>query len=161
MIALRYYGNPKAGFTYLQEVNFKQLLNQPVPGQAAPSTRLMVPSKAEFEQWMREGARSRRPSELSQEVSHPADWGPAYVPGIESGPPSLAHSTAAEKAEVFLARQPFAAQFAKRACRIGGADLIEVSFAQLSDPTGHTCGVVRVNLKTGECSWLGVPAVPK
>lgn len=160
MIALRYYDDPKAGFIYLQEVNHERLiLGQPEPGQAAPGTRLMVPSKADFAQWMRDETRFRGLPELSQKLNHPEDWGPAYVPGIENGPPSSEHSIAAEKAEVFLAKQTFAAQFAKRACRIGGADCIDVSFALLSDPTGHTRGIVRVNMKTGECSWLGVHEV--
>jgi hypothetical protein len=73
MIALRYYGNPKAGFTYLQEVNWDGLArSQPVPGEPAPGTRIMVPSKAEFQQWLREGAKSRIPS-LDQTFEPSAD----------------------------------------------------------------------------------------
>jgi hypothetical protein len=63
MIALRYYDNPKAGFIFLQEVNWDRLARgQPVPGEPAVGMRLMVPSKADFQQWLREGPKSRIPS---------------------------------------------------------------------------------------------------
>lgn len=84
-----------------------------------------------------------------------ADWGPAYVPGMEHGPASREHSIAAQKAEAFVARQKFAGQYAKRACAVAGSDPIDVSFALLSDRTGKTRGIVSVSSKTGECSWLG------
>jgi hypothetical protein len=60
MIALRYYDNPKAGFVYLQEVNWDRLARgQPVPGEPAPGTRIQVPSKAEFQHWLRDNEKSR------------------------------------------------------------------------------------------------------
>jgi hypothetical protein len=151
MIALRYYGNPKTGFTYLQEVNWDQLARgQPVPGEPAPGDRMMVPSKAEFEQWFREGAKSRIPSrdqtvEPAADLSSGAHWGWIYQRGMEHGPASKEHSVALGKAEAFLAKQSFAAQFAKRAFMVDGADPIEVSFISLSIPGGETRGVVGVN----------------
>ena len=84
-----------------------------------------------------------------------ADWGPAYAPGMEHGPASLKQSAAAHRAEAFMAEQEFASQFAKRACVISGSEPIDVSFALLRDPTGTPHGVVRVNMTTGQCSWLG------
>ncbi len=85
----------------------------------------------------------------------PTDWGPAYVNGMENGPASLEHSRAMYKAEQFMIQQKFANQYAKRACAVGGSDLIDVSFALLSDMTGKTRGIVRMNLKTAKCSWVG------
>ena len=84
-----------------------------------------------------------------------ADWGPAYVPGMEHGPASKDHSVAAHKAEAFMAQQKFASQYAKRACAVSGSDPIDVSFALVSDKSGKTRGIVGVSAKTGECSWLG------
>ena len=86
---------------------------------------------------------------------NPADWGPAYVKGMENGPASREHSIAMHKAERFMAKQNFANQYARRACIVGGYELIDVSFALLSDKTGKTRGIVKVNLKTGECYWVG------
>jgi hypothetical protein len=74
---------------------------------------------------------------------------------MEYGPASIEHSKAMHKAESFMSKQKFANQYAKRACSVGGSELIDVSFALLSNKSGKTCGVVRVNMKTGECSWLG------
>lgn len=162
MIALRYYDNPKAGFIYLQEVNWDRLArDQPAPAEPAPGTRIQVPSKAEFQQWCREGAKSRIPSldqtvEPAADLSSSAHWGWIYQRGMEHGPASKEHSVALGKAEAFLAKQPFAAQFAKRAFMVDGADPIEVSFIAPSIPGGETRGVVRVNPSNGECSWLGV-----
>ncbi|MGA2324392.1 MAG: hypothetical protein ABSG22_11150 [Sedimentisphaerales bacterium] len=88
---------------------------------------------------------------------NPSDWGPAYVEGMEYGPASREHSIAMHKAESFMSQQKFATQYAKRACSVGGSELIDAHFALLSDKSGKTYGVVRVNMKTGECSWLGEP----
>ncbi len=88
---------------------------------------------------------------------NPSDWGPAYVEGMEYGPTSIEHGKAMHKAESFMSQQKFANQYAKRACSVGGSELIDVSFALLSDKSGKTHGVVRVNMKTGECLWVGEP----
>lgn len=87
---------------------------------------------------------------------NPADWGPAYVKGMENGPAEMDLSKAMHKAEQFMAEQQFADQYARRACAVRGRrTFAEVSFALLSDKTGKTRGVVRVDTKTGECSWAG------
>jgi hypothetical protein len=84
----------------------------------------------------------------------PADWGPAYAPGMEHGPASLEHSEAMSKAQAFMAQQKFADQYAKRACAVGGPNM-DVHFALLEDKTGRTHGIVRVNMATGACTWMG------
>jgi hypothetical protein len=86
-----------------------------------------------------------------------SDWGPSYVSGMEHGPASQIHSIAVNKAELFLAKQPYASQYAKRACSArGDRPLFDVGFSLLQSETGHTKGIVRVNIDTGECVWLGV-----
>lgn len=86
---------------------------------------------------------------------NPADWGPAYVEGMENGLAEREHSKATSMAEQFMRRQRFADLYAKRACAAGGSGWIEVSFALFSDMTGKTRGTVKVNPKTGECTWAG------
>ena len=86
---------------------------------------------------------------------NPADWGPVYVPGMEFGPAEAHLSRAFGQAEAFLARQPFANQYAKRACCGGGGRFVDVHFALLSDTSGRTLGTVRVDTDSGECVWLG------
>jgi hypothetical protein len=93
------------------------------------------------------------PSRL--QAVNPADWGPAYVPGMEFGPGAEHLSQAFAQAEAFLAKQPFATQFARRACSGGGERVVDVHFALLADSSGRTLGTVRVDTHSGECSWLG------
>lgn len=95
------------------------------------------------------------PVACSTNAVNAADWGPAYVPGMEHGPASKELSGATQNAETFISRQAFANQYAKRACSAGGFRWVEVAFALLADKTGRTHGVVRVDMMTGECSWLG------
>ena len=84
------------------------------------------------------------------------DWGPAYIPGMENGPPQANQVKAEMKAGAFLAQQHFAHLYAKRACVISPRDgSTDVYFSLLSDKTGKTRGIVEVNEETGECSWLG------
>jgi hypothetical protein len=85
---------------------------------------------------------------------NPADWGPAYQPGIEIGPASTQLSKAFHDAEAFLAKQPFAKEYAKRACS-GGGEPCDVEFALLADSSGVAKGIVRVNKSSGECVWMG------
>ena len=85
----------------------------------------------------------------------PADWGPAYVAGMEHGPASIHLSQAFGRAEGFLAKQPFSTEYAKRACSGGGKRFVEVHFALLADGSGRTLGTVRVDTVSGECVWLG------
>ena len=86
---------------------------------------------------------------------NPADWGPAYRAGMEFGPPALNLEIAFGQAEAFLAKQPFASRYAKRACSGAGERFVDVDFALLSDVTGKTLGTVRVDTASGECVWLG------
>lgn len=88
------------------------------------------------------------------EPANPQDWGPAYVPGMEFGPAEVHLSVAFGQAEAFLAKQPFAKQYAKRACSGGGGRFVDVHFALLSDPSGRTQGTVRVETHTGDCVWV-------
>jgi hypothetical protein len=88
-------------------------------------------------------------------AANPADWGPAFQQGMEFGPPSLHLSRAFERAEIFLAKQPFASRYAKRACSGGGERFVDASFALLSDTSGQTFGTVRVDTDSGHCVWLG------
>jgi hypothetical protein len=104
---------------------------------------------------MRENAKkevSRMPGLVMAKAGNSEDWGPSYVPGMEHGPAERATSIAFGKAEAFMSRQTFAKEFAKRACS-GSAS--EVRFSLLSDKTGHTYGVVKVD-PNGQCSWLGI-----
>ena len=99
---------------------------------------------------------SPNPSEVA---AVPTDWGPAYVPGIEHGPASVHLSGAFQRAEAFLAKQPFAKLYAKRACS-GGATaaderFVDVQFALLSDASGGTRGTVRVDTAKDTCVWRG------
>ena len=89
------------------------------------------------------------------EVANPTDWGPAYMPGMEFGPPAEHLSRAFSQAEAFLAKQPFAKRYAKRACSGGGERFVDVHFALLSDSSGKTHGTVRVDTNSGDCKWLG------
>ncbi len=85
---------------------------------------------------------------------NPQDWGPGYSPGIEFGPAEAHLSRAFGLAEAFLARQPFAGKYARRACSGGGDRFVEVRFSLLSDSSGRTRGTVRVDTVSGECVWL-------
>jgi hypothetical protein len=106
---------------------------------------------------MRENAKKNRDllsiALLPAKAKNADDWGPAYVAGMENGPASIATSTAFGKAAKFMSQQPFAKEFAKMPCA-GSAVVVE--FALLSDITGRTRGVVKVNEKSGKCSWLGI-----
>lgn len=86
----------------------------------------------------------------------PADWGPAYISGMEFGPPEGHMSRAFDQAEAFLAKQPFAKQYAKRVCSGGGGRFVDAHFALLSDTSGGTLGTVRVDTVSGDCVWLGL-----
>jgi len=86
---------------------------------------------------------------------NPADWGPAYTPGMEFGPAEVHLSRAFGQAEAFLATHAFAKHYAKRACSGGGGRFVDVHFALLSDASGRTIGTVRVDTDSGECVWLG------
>lgn len=105
------------------------------------------------------GCASRQSNPISADGHAPlpaiADWGPAYQPGMELGPPSLHLNRACHRAEAFLARQTFASQYAKRACSVGGGRFVDVNFALLSDGTGKSFGTVRVDTISGECVWVG------
>jgi hypothetical protein len=90
------------------------------------------------------------------EPANPQDWGPAYVPGMEFGPAEVHLSVAFGQAEAFLAKQPFAKQYAKRACSGGGGRFVDVHFALLSDPSGRTQGTVRVDTNSGDCAWVAI-----
>ena len=71
------------------------------------------------------------------------------------GPAETHLSLAFEQAETFLAKQLFANQYARRACSGGGGRFVEVNFALLSDSSGKKLGTVRVDTKSGHCTWLG------
>jgi len=87
---------------------------------------------------------------------NPVDWGPAYVPGMEKGPPKTKDWTGGiQNAEIFMTNQEFAQEYAKRACAVRGFNNPEVAFSLLSDRTGKTRGVVMADLHTGVCTWLG------
>lgn len=94
---------------------------------------------------------------------NPYDWEPFYVPGMEYGPSEKEYAIAMGKAEGFMAQQPFAGQYAKRACAVSEHELniFEVSFSLLSDKTGRTRGIVQVNMKDGKCSWLEEKEISK
>ena len=105
--------------------------------ETAPGTRIMVPSKAECQQRRREGARSRIPShnqtvEPSADLSSGTHWGWIHQRGMEHESALKEHSVALGKAKAFLAKQPLAARFAKRAFMVDADDHIEVSFISLS-----------------------------
>ena len=91
----------------------------------------------------------------SSRPANPADWGPAYRPGMEIGPPAVHLRQAFARAEAFLAKQPFAGEYAKRACGGGGERYVLVYFALLSDSTGRMVGTVRVDTESDACVWLG------
>ncbi len=86
---------------------------------------------------------------------NPSDWGPSYLKGMEFGPASGHLSRAFGQAELFLSKQPFAKDYARRACSGGGDRFVDVNFALLSNSSGKPYGTVRVDTDTGECVWLG------
>lgn len=73
---------------------------------------------------------------------------------MEFGPAPSHLSRAFGQAEAFLAKQPFAKLYAKRACSGGGERFVDVHFALLSDPSGRTQGTVRVDTDSGYCVWM-------